>query len=393
MDPIEALQTKSWDLLRAQRPFADAWHELCDLLAEFQPKRAALASQFAEWEFAVAETVSALRAQWADEPPPDDINGLWFGMFEAERDPEEAADAEDDSSVIRLYCGGSDTHEPEAGNPDWGSDLAWWPQGRHLDVSLLDALSTLQPPLEEHEEWLIYVNAFMEGVVMLMVADALRDLGPDFLLGRTPARAVGGGFDMDVGREFAVITREGLTILSEDPLAASREAFTYEEDQDPDADYASEEGAAADADDEPLPVSDERKRIALIEKIEALEEEGDVWVQASEFLNGNEDLGSIGCNLEPHPGLAAFRDVVRRVSLHPSVIAVYAEITDMMDELDEDSWPFSESLIVLTSESDEQVMAWFSPLMPDEVYDYDGDPPSYAPEAPEDCRWVRVWWD
>src|SRR5262245_27366125 len=40
-------------------------------------------------------------------------------------------------------------------------------------------------------------------------------------------------------------------------------------------------------------------------------------VAIERFFDGNDDLGSIGCNLMPHPGVEAFRDVLTGLLCRP----------------------------------------------------------------------------
>src|SRR5258707_5147052 len=51
-------------------------------------------------------------------------------------------------------------------------------------------------------------------------------------------------------------------------------------------------------------------------------------VPIERFLDGNDDLGSIGCNLLPHPGIGVFREVLVGLLRRPDVQAVYAQITE-----------------------------------------------------------------
>jgi hypothetical protein len=44
-------------------------------------------------------------------------------------------------------------------------------------------------------------------------------------------------------------------------------------------------------------------------------------VPIEEFFDGNDDLGSIGCNLPEHPGIAVFRDILVGLTLRPDVEA------------------------------------------------------------------------
>jgi hypothetical protein len=52
---------------------------------------------------------------------------------------------------------------------------------------------------------------------------------------------------------------------------------------------------------------DLQKRRRLLETI-ASQPPDEALVTIDQFFDGNDDLGSIGCNLAPHPGLHVFRD-------------------------------------------------------------------------------------
>jgi len=62
---------------------------------------------------------------------------------------------------------------------------------------------------------------------------------------------------------------------------------------------------------------------------------------------------------------------------------------------DDPAWPFSDTVYVMTSASDEEVMSWFpSELAPDvveEAYPLNG---RFEPcEVPAGARVVACWWD
>src|SRR5438477_8513723 len=68
-------------------------------------------------------------------------------------------------------------------------------------------------------------------------------------------------------------------------------------------------------------------------------------VPVAHFFDGNDDLGSIGCNLDPHPGLDRFRDVLTGLLGRTDVQAVYAQISEL--DPGEDCWPFSDTVLVV----------------------------------------------
>src|SRR5690349_12736194 len=85
-------------------------------------------------------------------------------------------------------------------------------------------------------------------------------------------------------------------------------------------------------------------------------------VSLEAFFDGNEDLGSIGCNLSPHPGVATFYTVLRAIRDRDDVQDVLVGITeDMGDE----EWPFSDTVYVLTRASAEDVQRWAARLEPE----------------------------
>src|SRR5262249_62395768 len=67
-------------------------------------------------------------------------------------------------------------------------------------------------------------------------------------------------------------------------------------------------------------------------------------IPIAEFFDGNDDLESIGCNLDPHPGVDAFRDVLTGLLRRPDVEAVYAQIAELNPG--EQSWPLTDTVLV-----------------------------------------------
>lgn len=114
-------------------------------------------------------------------------------------------------------------------------------------------------------------------------------------------------------------------------------------------------------------------------------------VPIEEFLDGNDDLGSIGCNLDPHPGLDEFRSVLHAVVRRPDVTTVLARIVEL--DPGPGSWPFTDTVFVIGRISAEDVAAAVSSLQPDEVGAVPaGEIPDELPRAPHD-QVFAVWWD
>ena len=117
-------------------------------------------------------------------------------------------------------------------------------------------------------------------------------------------------------------------------------------------------------------------------------------VSLEDFFVGNEDYGSIGCNLSEHPGPQFFFERLKEIRLGGSVQDVLVEVSEV-EEGDESMWPFSDRIYILSSAAKEEVAGWVAGLMPDEVgegFAY-GDPPASAPGLREGVKVYGVWWD
>jgi hypothetical protein len=108
---------------------------------------------------------------------------------------------------------------------------------------------------------------------------------------------------------------------------------------------------------------DQAKCQALKEKLSAQPEPQIVSIE--EFFDGNDDLGSIGCNLDQHPGVEAFRDVLTGLLRRSDVEAVYAQISEL--DPGEGSWPFSDTVLVVGRILADELRKTVSALQPDEV--------------------------
>jgi hypothetical protein len=114
-------------------------------------------------------------------------------------------------------------------------------------------------------------------------------------------------------------------------------------------------------------------------------------VAIDRFFDGNDDLGSIGCNLMKHPGLEAFRNAFAALLKRPDVKAIYAQITEL--DPGEDSWPFTDTILVVGSIPADELQETLAALEPDEVGP--GDPESLSPGISDEERrsTLVAWWD
>lgn len=147
-------------------------------------------------------------------------------------------------------------------------------------------------------------------------------------------------------------------------------------------------------------------------------------VSLENFFEGNDDYGSIGCNLDmpyaepmpapngwqakvkgwlgqkppaqlpvltaPHPGPQGFYRTLKAVREREDVQDVLVEI----NELEGLDWPFSAVVYVLTTASRQDVEGWVKDLFPTEAANgYFGGKPSYAPDLLPGYQVYSLWWD
>lgn len=136
-------------------------------------------------------------------------------------------------------------------------------------------------------------------------------------------------------------------------------------------------------------------RDRLIAKIVAQNAEGEVHetvVSLEDFFTGNDDRGSIGCNLgEQQPAIGEFYRKLREIRSRPNVQDVLVRIYEYDDPT---SWPFTDTVYIISSAPLREVKDWVAPLLPDEVYAewMYGKPPA-APEPKPGMIPYSVWWD
>jgi hypothetical protein len=112
-----------------------------------------------------------------------------------------------------------------------------------------------------------------------------------------------------------------------------------------------------------------------------------------EFFEGNDETGSIGCNLMSEPEPAQFYELFRAIRERPEVSDVRVQITSV-DEPGT-SWPFSDKVLIMTDRPVDEVIAWFpEDLAPDEAWE-GWDPGTKYEPCPvlAGHRPVTVWYD
>jgi hypothetical protein len=112
----------------------------------------------------------------------------------------------------------------------------------------------------------------------------------------------------------------------------------------------------------------------------------------SEFFDGNNVVGSIGCNLTPTPTPSEFYDFLRQIANRRDVSDIRIQIS-MFDDVPD--WPFSDTVWIITSAEPEDVSGWFNEtLRPDECWSGWTDGIIFEPcEVPPGMKPVACWWD
>jgi hypothetical protein len=114
-------------------------------------------------------------------------------------------------------------------------------------------------------------------------------------------------------------------------------------------------------------------------------------VSIERFFDGNDDLGSIGCNLIEHPGIDTFRDVLTGLLRRPDVQAVYAQVAEL--EPGDGCWPFTDTIFIVGTISLDELRGDLSSLEPDDVGS--GEPfgiPTLIKQKHQ-APVLAAWWD
>jgi hypothetical protein len=111
-------------------------------------------------------------------------------------------------------------------------------------------------------------------------------------------------------------------------------------------------------------------------------------VTLEEFFDGNDDLGSLWCNLSNPP------ESMTQVHMFLEMIRARADVTDLKILITQfdgspDEWPFSDTVLIDTEVDPDDVATWFERYPPDEV-EYGGHEVRRL-SGFKDC--VAVWWD
>ncbi|MFE0756043.1 hypothetical protein ACFW16_18930 [Inquilinus sp. NPDC058860] len=135
-------------------------------------------------------------------------------------------------------------------------------------------------------------------------------------------------------------------------------------------------------------------RQRLIEEISEQQRAGpiEIAVPLDLFFDGNDDRGSIGCNLgDEQPAIAEFYRTLSDLRRRPEVQDILVRICAVDDD---ESWPFADTVYVISSLRQSEIESALAGLRFDEVvakWMY-GKPPAVAEPRPGFTPY-SVWWD
>lgn len=131
----------------------------------------------------------------------------------------------------------------------------------------------------------------------------------------------------------------------------------------------------------------------LLKAIKKQEKEDTLPIVSLElFFEGNDDEGSIGCNLLEHPGVEMFYQKLKSIRDKDNVQDVFVEIYEVDDN--DEYWPFSERVYILTNVSEVEVPEWTSELEPSDIGEgWNFGTPLAAPKLILGYKVYSIWWD
>lgn len=112
-----------------------------------------------------------------------------------------------------------------------------------------------------------------------------------------------------------------------------------------------------------------------------------------EFFDGNDCVGSIGCNLASEPDPAEFFRILKIIRTKPEVSDVRVQITCV--DFPGEEWPYSDTIWLATSANADEVATWFPEhLAPSEVWEGWLPRKKYEPlSVAEGHRLIAAWYD
>ncbi|MEM8498037.1 MAG: hypothetical protein AAF542_08435 [Pseudomonadota bacterium] len=118
----------------------------------------------------------------------------------------------------------------------------------------------------------------------------------------------------------------------------------------------------------------------------------EVAVPLDLFFEGNDDLGSIGCNLgDEQPSIATFYRTLKELESRDDVYSVWVRICFVEEE---EYWPHTDTVYLIASLSLEEIERSLENLLCDEIAEgWMYGKPDVIPDITPDVPIYSVWWD
>jgi hypothetical protein len=179
-------------------PGMGKWFDYCEAVA---PEHAALWARLRRLDF--HRDLTALTDGWlapllAAEPPPDNINGLWFGLHNP---------VIEGQPTCRLYLGGSTAFAPDSDSNEWVCDLSYRPARRYASSHILTELYRSVEVLTDGNVSNLGEPFLCHGYTALVVSWWCHGPMQSVLLGGSSVRAIVMGHDSGDFYRVAVLRR------------------------------------------------------------------------------------------------------------------------------------------------------------------------------------------
>jgi hypothetical protein len=175
-------------ILVCRKPVSEAMKIALDYCMEAAPRHERLWSSLAELDYAadVVRLTGWMNTLLENEPPPPDIKGFWFGLYNPS--------LEDGEEDCQFYCSASERFDPQKPYSDWPCSPKYWPTGRYANSAILTNLFSEVEALDGRESYLgesVLCYAYVGAVVSSWCCGELSQQ----LTGDDGARAVAFGHD------------------------------------------------------------------------------------------------------------------------------------------------------------------------------------------------------
>lgn len=138
---------------------------------------------------------------------------------------------------------------------------------------------------------------------------------------------------------------------------------------------------------------DKAKRDKLLNLVGDVNDKTDglVLVTLEQFFDGNDDGGSIWCNLPSAPEPQEVYELLKAIRDRDNV----ADVRIMVTQYDggDDEWPFSDTVFFVTSAAPEEVQSWLGEdYAPDDIW-IDDFSRAQKISVPSGMIALAAWWD